>query len=245
MTFPSNAAERALAAAVEDHERIGEFLTALGAARLWVPLPEGSGTQPDGSVTLPTLAYEGEAFVPAFTSAEQLAAGSPDVPHAVVPARELARLLPDDIGIALNPGAQASVPIYPEGVAFLAQETDTVEEAAEGVRVSIGHPEQEPTALLDAVTAVLRDIPQVGAASRAWLEIEGERAGLVVAVRLDEPADETAQEAVLRAVEGAVAHVEPPFPVDVTFTDVEEDDPIDAWMRDNTDPFYVRAASAG
>ena len=86
---------------------------------------------------LPTVTYLGAEFVPAFTSAPQLAAwhgrgksagqvsvpaqhlpgGAPnafeDMPHIVVPAAELARLLPVGLGIALNPGAEASVPIYP------------------------------------------------------------------------------------------------------------------------------------
>ena len=35
------------------------------------------------------------------------------MPHIVVPAAELARRMPPGVGIALNPGAEASVPIYP------------------------------------------------------------------------------------------------------------------------------------
>ena len=58
------------------------------------------------------------------------------MPHIVVPAAELARLLPSGMGIALNPGAGASVPIYPEGVGYLAAawaETD-------GAQVRVGAP---------------------------------------------------------------------------------------------------------
>src|SRR5579875_1648858 len=43
-----------------------------------------------------------------------------DIPHLVVPAAALASLLPAGLGIALNPGAPCSVPVYPEGVAYLA-----------------------------------------------------------------------------------------------------------------------------
>ena len=108
----------------------------------------------DGSaVTLPTVAYLGRDFIPAFTSAWQLLRsrerqslerqspeprpfplagpdpgcgasggdqGEPDVPHLVVPAAELARRLPGSLGIALNPGARQSVPVYPDGVAYVA-----------------------------------------------------------------------------------------------------------------------------
>jgi hypothetical protein len=37
-----------------------------------------------------------------------------------VPAFTLARRMPSGVGIALDPGAEASVPIYPEGVGYLA-----------------------------------------------------------------------------------------------------------------------------
>jgi hypothetical protein len=42
------------------------------------------------------------------------------MPHIVVPAAELARRMPSGVGIALNPGAEAGVRIYPEGVGCLA-----------------------------------------------------------------------------------------------------------------------------
>jgi hypothetical protein len=40
----------------------------------------------------------------------------------VVRAADLARLLPPTIGIALNAGASESVPVYPPGVAYLAED---------------------------------------------------------------------------------------------------------------------------
>jgi len=54
----------------------------------------------------------------------------------VVPAAELARLLPAGMGIALNPGAGASVPIYPEGVGYLAAALVL----ADGAHVRVGRP---------------------------------------------------------------------------------------------------------
>ena len=143
--------EHALAAAAKDPDRVTDLLDELSRGRLWLPLPEDERPVTDGSaVLLPTVMYLGAEFVPAFTSARQLAAWhgrgrlagqasaaaqqlpddpaepqSPDgpfaaMPHIVVPAAELARLLPSGMGIALNPGAEASVPIYPEGVGDLA-----------------------------------------------------------------------------------------------------------------------------
>lgn len=131
--FPANAVEEALAQAIQEAETqeagdaapgAGEdtaarFLTALREGDLWVPLPVGSGTQEDGSIALPTLEVEGSHFVPAFTSEEQLGARSSELPYTVVPARDLASVLPGGVGLALNPGNEPSVPVYPEMVRVL------------------------------------------------------------------------------------------------------------------------------
>ncbi len=106
-------------------------------------LSDGPVTDGD-ALKLPTVRYLDAEFIPAFTSAGQLnevlgrrgpdmagrAGADPSrapavlgaqVPHAVVAAAELARLLPAGLGIALNPGAAVSVPIYPEDVAYLGE----------------------------------------------------------------------------------------------------------------------------
>jgi hypothetical protein len=114
--------EDALAAAAKDPDRIGDLLGELRRARLWLPLPDTDGPVTDGSaVHLPTVTYLGAEFVPAFSSAGRLAAWSDaeTIPHIVVDAASLARLLPRELGIALNPGADPSVPIYPDGVRHL------------------------------------------------------------------------------------------------------------------------------
>ena len=130
------AIEDALATAVKDPDRVTALLDELSRGRLWLPLPDASPVTDGSAVLLPTVTYLGAEFVPAFTSAERLAgwpgkmtvpAPSPGegerlspgdgpfaaMPHIVVPAAELARRMPPGVGIALNPGAEASVPIYP------------------------------------------------------------------------------------------------------------------------------------
>lgn len=160
------------------------------------------------------------------------------VPHIVVPAAALARNLPAGLGIALNPGAEASVPIYPGGVADLA----AAHFSAAGVPMRVGHPPAEPEALLREVRSGLHALPAVRQAARAWLSVPGQGEGLIISVTLDDPASEPAHEAVVGTIERAVAAVplQNPFPIDVTFPGESEPDLVDDWVAENTVPFYTR-----
>jgi hypothetical protein len=229
--------EDALTAAVKDPDRLADLLDELRRGRLWVPLPEDGKPVTDGSaVHLPTVTYLGAAFVPAFTSAERLAswpAGDDSAPtatpHIVVQAADLARRLPPGMGIALNPGAEASVPIYPEGVSYLA-----------GDDVHVGHPPADPVALLGEIRDALSVVPEVRQASRAWLRVPGQGEGLVISVALRDPACPRAHQAVIDAVEHAVAAVPHQFPIDVTFPGEGTPDQVDEWVSAHAEPFYVR-----
>jgi hypothetical protein len=273
--------EQALAAVIKDPERISDLLDVLSRGRLWLPLPVDGGPVTDGSaIQLPTVVYLGAEFVPAFTSAEPLAAwarGARDadyqpepgwsvthgphvgwvadrvpsigtgprrsVPHIVVPAAGLARRLPAGLGIALNPGAQASVPIYPEGVTYLAAAEWEVGDA----RIRLGQPPVEPECLLREVSAGLRPIAAVQQASRAWLSVPGAGEGLIISVALDDPADTASQEAVLAAVQRAAAAAgrAARFPIDVLFPGEHEPDDVDRWITDHAMPFHLRGLLAG
>jgi hypothetical protein len=264
------AVEQVLATVVKDGDRMADLLDELARARLWVPLPAGRKPVTDGSaVALPTVTFLGAEFVPCFTSIQRLAswASAPAsatpgelpvgeyafadverpwqragdsrlVPHIVVPAAALARNLPAGLGIALNPGAEASVPIYPDGVADLA----ATHSSAAGVPIRIGHPPDEPEALLREVRTGLHSLPAVRHAARAWLSVPGQGAGLIISVTLDDPESEPAHEAVVGTIERAVAAVplQAPFPIDVTFPGESEPDQVDDWVARNTVPFYTR-----
>ena len=150
------------------------------------------------------------------------------MPHIVVPAAELARLLPAGMGIALNPGAEASVPIYPEGVGYLASALVL----ADGAQVRVGRPPADPVTLLAEIRAALRDIPAVQQASRAWLSVPGQGEGLVISVTLHDPGSEAAHGQVISAIEWAVGAVpHQGFPIDVTFPGEGEPDQVDAVDR--------------
>jgi hypothetical protein len=237
--------EDALAAAAKDPDRVTDLLDELRQARLWLPLPD-EGPVTDGSaVHLPTVTYLGAEFVPAFTSAERLSSwplGSlvpaqtkpgqaTAVPHIVVSAGELARLLPPGMGIALNAGAEASVPIFPEGISYLA--------AIGAGQVRVGHPPVDPVTLLGEVSVALRSIADVRNASRAWLSVPGRGEGLIISVTLHDPASQAAHDAVIEAVERAATTVPHRFPIDVTFPGEGSPDQVDEWVSTYTEPFYV------
>jgi hypothetical protein len=258
------AVEDALAAAVKDPDRVTALLDELSRGRLWLPLPDARPVTDGSAVMLPTVTYLGAEFVPAFTSADRLAswpgrgavpAGAPGegertpagdgpfaaMPHIVVPAAELARRLPAGVGIALNPGAETSVPIYPGGVGYLAAALVITE----GTQVRVGRPPADPIPLLGEVRTALGMVPAVRQASRAWLSVPDQGEGLVISVTLDDPDSEAAHLEVLSAVERAAdrAFRDGPgqeFPIDVTFPGEGEPDQVDAWISAQAEPFYIR-----
>jgi len=254
------AIEHALAAAVKDPDRVTDLLDELSRGRLWLPLPDARPVTDGSAVLLPTVTYLGAEFVPAFTSARRLASwlgrvpvpaqpqGNADrvaagagpfaaMPHIVVPAADLARRMPAGVGIALNPGAEASVPIYPEGVGYLAATLLVTD----GTQIRMGRPPADPVPLLSEVRTELSTVSGVRQAVRAWLSVPGRGEGLVISVALDDPASETAHQEVLDAVERAVQAVPGEgFPIDVTFPGESEPDLLDAWISAHAEPFYIR-----
>jgi hypothetical protein len=254
--------ERAFELAAADPARLDDLLGALRLGWLWVPLPDDGAPVTDGSaVQLPTVRYLGDVFVPAYTSAPRMpraAADPPDaprdgsrdgprppvIPHVVVRATDLARRLPPGLGIALNPGAPRSIPLSPAGVGEIAAEHAIVG----GCQVTVGPPPAAPPALLAAIAARLRPVAAAREAATAWLTVgppadgAGPRAGMIISVRLDDPADAGARDAVIAAVQDAVAAApgETAFPVDVTFPGEGEPDIIDRWVAAASAPFYQR-----
>ncbi len=181
------------------------------------------------------------------------------VPHVVLPAIGLARRLPSGVGLAINPESSPGLPLFPECVPYLARLTAPAILAlagtappgglameqlvpGTGARYLVGHPPAEPSALLAEIRAALRPLSFALQASRAWLSVPGQGEGLLISVLLDDPSSEQARAAVTDAVEDATAAValRVPFPVDLIFPGEAEPDAIDAWIADNTRPFYER-----
>ncbi len=161
------------------------------------------------------------------------------VPHVVVRAADLARLLPASIGIALNAGASESVPVYPQGVSYLAADNTTSDPA----KISVGPLPVRPDGLLAGVAAGLIAIAAVRDASAAWLSVQFAGEGLLISVTLDDPADAHVQDLVVGAVERAAWEAAPQdagFPIDVTFPGDGERGHLDERVSAFASPFYRR-----
>jgi hypothetical protein len=161
------------------------------------------------------------------------------LPHVVVRAADLARLLPPSVGIALNAGASESVPVYPQGVSYLA-EPDAGNELD---RISVGPLPVRPDELLADIAAGLMQIAQVRDASAAWLSVRFAGEGLLISVTLDDPAEAPARDLAVAAIERAAWQApaqDAGFPIDVTFPGESEPDHIDEWISAFATPFYRR-----
>jgi hypothetical protein len=261
---PESAVERALAEAITDAGRIGNLLDVLRRARLWLPLSaDGTSAIKGTAVTLPTVCYLGSDFVPAYSSAQLLrqladpvvtaapAAVAPPVvtadpagpaetvPYVVVRAADLARLLPPSVGIALNAGASESVPVYPQGVSYLA----SPDAGNELDRISVGPLPVRPDELLADIAAGLMQIAQVRDACAAWLSVQFAGEGLLISVTLDDPADAAVRDLAVGAIERAAWQTpaqDAGFPIDVTFPGESEPDRIDELVAAVATPFYRR-----
>jgi hypothetical protein len=251
-TAPVAAVESALAAAISDAGRVGDLLDVLRTAQLWLPLPaDGAAAIRGTAVTLPLVSYLGSDFVPAYASADLLRqfaepddAGAPTapVPHVVVRAADLARLLPPAIGIAINPGAPESVPVYPQGVSYLAADGA----AGDADRISVAPLSVRPDSLLAGIAAGLIGIAAVSDASAAWLSVQFGGEGLLISVSLDNPADAAAQDLVVGAVERAAWEAAPEdtaFPIDVIFRGAGGPDHLDDSVAGVASAFYRRASA--
>lgn len=201
--------------------KLGTDHPAAGGSAAEHPAAERPAAEPDSAASVPAQRPE-------------------PLPHVVVRAADLARLLPPAIGIALNAGAAQSVPVYPQGVSYLAAGN-----AAEDADGMIVEPlPVRPDALLAGIAAGLIGVAAVRDAVAAWLAVRSAGEGLLVAVTLDDPTDTVTRDQVVGAVERAAWEVEPSqaaFPIDVTFPDEREADSIDSRIAAVGTPFYRRA----
>ncbi|MBW1601556.1 enhanced serine sensitivity protein SseB [Streptomyces sp. JJ66] len=239
--WPGNELEQTLAVSVGVPGAGGRLLEVLGRSSVYVPLPEGGG--PDSrDLNLPTVELEGAAYVPVYSSQEQLLhCVRMAMPFAVVPVREFVRGLPPHVGVVVNPEGTVAVPLPPEAVAELAREPEGVPGVPRGARMRLYEPDwqDDPVDFLTAAAAEFTGLPHVRAARRGLASAEGDPPALFVGVELDllEPAARaSAHDALARALAGRALR----WPVQLILMDAAPQDPVVSWLRECVRPFYTR-----
>ncbi|MFD3608886.1 enhanced serine sensitivity protein SseB [Streptomyces atroolivaceus] len=239
--WPANELEEVLSASLGVPGAGGRLVEVLGRSLVWVPLPNGGG--PDSAdLDLPTIDIDGGAYVPVFSSEAQfLEVVGSHLSFTVAPARDFARGLPPQVGVAVNPGGAVGVPLPPPAVAELCRAGRTpLDGPASGGRVRLYEPDwkEEPVDFLSAVSAEFRENGVVSTARRVLASIEGDSPVLFVGVEFA-VWDAAAQSVPLDALGRALGRVQVPWPVNLVLLDIAQD-PVGDWMLERVRPFYRR-----
>lgn len=240
--WPANELEEVLSASLGVPEAAGRLVEVLGRSQVWIPLPNG-GSPASADLDLPTVEFDGAAFVPVFSSEAQfLSCVGTHLSFAVAPAREFARGLPPQLGIAVNPGGAVGLPLPPAAVAELCRTGSTpLDGPAGGGRVRLWEPDwkEEPVDFLAAVSAEFRQTGLVATARRALASIEGGDPVLFIGVSGFQASmwDETTRSVPLDALGRALGRVQVPWPVNLVLLDVAQD-PVGDWMVEKVRPFF-------
>ncbi|MEV8622710.1 enhanced serine sensitivity protein SseB [Streptomyces sp. NPDC051079] len=242
VTWPGNELEEVLAASLGNPSAGGRLVEVLGRSPVWVPLPNG-GSPDSSDLDLPTLEIDGYAFVPVFSSEQQfLACVGDHMSFTVAPARDFARGLPPQLGIAVNPGGTVGVPLPPPAVAELCRAGRTpLDGPASGGRVRLFEPDwqDDPVDFLAAASAEFEATGTVATARRVLASVEGTEPALFIGVQLLTP--DADRNGPLDALGRALGRVEAAWPVNLILLDVAQD-PVGDWMLAKVRPFYQRAA---
>jgi hypothetical protein len=239
--WPGNELEEVLAASLGNPAAGGRLVEVLGRSPIWVPLPNG-GSQESRDLDLPTMEIDGAAYVPVFSSEQQfLQCVGAHMPFTVAPAREFARGLPPQLGIAVNPGGAVGAPLPPAAVAELCRVGRTpLEGPASGGRVRLFEPDwqEEPVDFLAAAAGEFEAVGVVLTGRRALASIEGDAPTLFIGVQLSSW-EGVERNAPMDALGRAMGRVQPPWPVNLVLLDVAQD-PVADWMLERVRPFYQR-----
>ncbi|MFE5856430.1 enhanced serine sensitivity protein SseB [Streptomyces sp. NPDC056500] len=241
--WPANELEEALAASLDTPGAGARLVEVLGRSSLWVPLPNG-GSPDSRDLDLPTMELDGAAFVPVFSSEEQfLSCVGSHMSFTVAPARDFARGLAPQLGIAVNPGGTVGAPFPPPAVAELCRTGRThLDGPAAGGRVRLFEPDwqEDPVDFLAAAAAEFQALGDVLSARRALASVEGDPPSLFIGVQLAVPGVlEATDSAPLDALGRVLGRVQVGWPVNLVLLDATQDPVVD-WMLTKVRPFYRR-----
>ncbi|MEV6050530.1 enhanced serine sensitivity protein SseB [Streptomyces sp. NPDC052107] len=237
--WPGNELEEVLSASLGIPAAAGRIIEVLGRSLLWIPLPNG-GAPDSGPLDLPSLDIDGQAYVPVFSSEEQLRqAAGPHMSYTIAPAVEFARGLPPQIGIAVNPDALVGIPLPPVAVAELCRIGRTpLDGPNTGARVRLFEPDwqDDPVDFLAAASAEFAETGVVHTARRCLAAIETDDPVMFVGVELSQWEGDL-RTLPMQALGKALGKIPVQWPVNLVLLDVT-DDPVAEWLKANVRPFY-------
>jgi SseB protein C-terminal domain/SseB protein N-terminal domain len=238
---PENDLEHALVAALRgDREQL---LGALAEAELYLPAadaPPGERrvvARAGDTVPLPFLELEGVRYVPAFTSLPRLAEFAAEGgPYLRIAGKVLASIWPEGCSLALNPGGTV-------GLALGAAEVSRIAHAAQPAEagVTVGEPREEPTRLLETLSAFGERTPELRALYRALLRRRPDRRPeIVIGLAVEDGESDEAELPELLEAAGRAAR-EAGFEA-VAFLPVGSGDggDVERFMLERTRPFWSR-----
>ncbi|MCM2387774.1 enhanced serine sensitivity protein SseB C-terminal domain-containing protein [Streptomyces albipurpureus] len=240
--WPANELEETLTASLGVPGAGARLVEVLGRNPIWVPLPNG-GSPDSPDLDLPTMEIDGGAYVPVFSSEQQfLSCVGTHMSFTVAPARDFARGLPPQLGIALNPGGAVGVPLPPPAVAELCRVGHSpLDGSASGGRVRLFEPDwqEDPVDFLTAAAGEFHACGAVLTARRALASIEGDPPSLFIGVQLASatPVLDPADSAPLDALGRALGRIQVEWPVNLVLLDAARDPVVD-WMLERVRPFY-------
>ncbi|MFD0317407.1 enhanced serine sensitivity protein SseB [Streptomyces flavalbus] len=238
--WPGNELEEVLSASLGVPSAGARIVEVLGRSSLWVPLPNGGGPH-SGPLDLPTLEIDGQAYVPVFSSEEQLRqVTGAHMSFTVAPAVEFARGLPPQVGLAVNPDGVVGVPLPPQAVAELCRAGRTpLDGFASGGRVRLFEPDwqDDPVDFLAAASAEFEATGVVRTARRCLAAVETGDPVMFVGVELSQWEGDLRLRP-MDALGRALGRTPVKWPVNLVLMDVS-DDPVITWLREKVRPFYT------
>jgi hypothetical protein len=235
---PANPLEEALRDAALDPSRMRAFRALLAEQLVLVPV----ASPPVGDrVEFPLVEFDGVTHISVFTSEAQLALGGrPGHDQLRLSGRDLARMWPRGVALAINPGGALGFSMPAEEVEALTAPPGGgagQRRIPAGAELIVGDPAQEPRALLDRLGAVAATLPEVVALHRALIQVKGSSDGpqLIIGVEFASTSDPRLSLSELAEAAGRDAALLALSPA--------ADDPISAWMRGRDAPFYRSVAS--
>jgi SseB protein C-terminal domain/SseB protein N-terminal domain len=238
---PENDLEHALVAALRgDREQL---LGALSEAELYLPAadaPPGERrvvAKVGDTVPLPFLELDDARYVPAFTSLPRLAEFAAEGgPYLRIAGRVLASICPEDCSLALNPGGAVGLALGPGEVSRIPRA-----EPPDETGVKVGEPREEPTELLERLSAFGERTPALRALYRALLRRRPDRRPeIVIGLAVEDGEDGEEELAELLAEAGRAAR-EAGFET-VAFLPVGggAGGDVERFMLERTRPFWSR-----